>query len=383
MNRKNLILFVGIILVITFLTNCNKNELPNDEQEKNLTVTPTSKTITAEAGSFDIIISSNIDWTITSDQDWCTFSANSGSNDATITANYTENTETTQRTATITINGIDVNSVSVSVTQQGREAANNPSFATGVSNPFGIEETGGGITFVDIDNDNDMDAFTIDGYGTEFFENIGNLNNPNFTTSVLTPFGIDETAGSIVFVDIDDDNDLDAFTIDGYGTEFFENIGNLNNPNFTTSVSNPFGIDKTGAGITFVDIDNDNDMDVFTTDGYGTKFIENIGNSKNPNFEIIIATPFGINKAALNITFVDIDDDSDMDAFTIDGYGTMFFENTGNINNPSFTSGVATPFGIDDTAWGIIFVDIDDDNDMDAFTLDGYGTEFFENMNFK
>ena len=67
-------------------------------------------------------ITSNISWSIESDQEWCLVSSTSGSNNATITVNVTENSTTSSRSATITINSNDTGSVKVSVTQAGADS---------------------------------------------------------------------------------------------------------------------------------------------------------------------------------------------------------------------------------------------------------------------
>ena len=58
---------------------------------------------TSGSTTFDVI--SNIDWTTSSNQTWCTISLSSGSNNGTITVNWTTNLLTISRTATITVSG--------------------------------------------------------------------------------------------------------------------------------------------------------------------------------------------------------------------------------------------------------------------------------------
>ena len=75
---------------------------------------------TANAGSDSFTITSNIDWTITSSQAWCTFSSSSGSGNATVTVRVSENTSTDSRTATVTVRAGDL-SHAIAVTQSGAE----------------------------------------------------------------------------------------------------------------------------------------------------------------------------------------------------------------------------------------------------------------------
>ena len=84
---------------------------------------------TANAGSDSFTITSNIDWTITSSQAWCTVSTSSGSNNSTITVNVSENSSFDSRSATITVKAGDlVHTITViqagaAVTLQVRESS--------------------------------------------------------------------------------------------------------------------------------------------------------------------------------------------------------------------------------------------------------------------
>ncbi|AXT51040.1 T9SS C-terminal target domain-containing protein [Aquimarina sp. BL5] len=71
-----------------------------------LTANPTSLNVARSAGSTLFDIDSNVDWTITDNADWLTLNISSGSNSAIITANFTENTTSAERTATVTINEV-------------------------------------------------------------------------------------------------------------------------------------------------------------------------------------------------------------------------------------------------------------------------------------
>lgn len=70
----------------------------------NIAMTPASQVVTAPAGQTTVQVTSNVSWTLTSSQNWATLSQSSGSGNATITISYDENTSSTQRTATLTLN---------------------------------------------------------------------------------------------------------------------------------------------------------------------------------------------------------------------------------------------------------------------------------------
>ena len=85
-------------------------------------------------------------------------------------------------------------------------------------------------------------------------------------------------------------------------------------------------------------------------------------------------------------TFVDIDGDTDLDAFIGTAGGTLqFWENTGSTTSPAFVerTGGANPLSFVDV--GSIsapaFVDIDDDGDFDLFVGETFGdVRYFENV---
>ena len=322
--------------------------------------------------------------------------------------------------------------------------ANNPLFAATITNSFGLSDVSGNAkpTFVDIDGDNDLDAFVAwheDFYGvsnTSFYRNIGTIHKPVFYRDSLSPFGLALGGyGKPAFVDIDDDGDIDAFSstlffqnigtgsrpsfspsgsfdlnneygftsftfvdIDGDGdldaftgnrkrfvnydeggdTLFFENTGTISNAHFTSAIINPFGLNDVGsfASPTFADIDNDNDLDAFVGNEIGNiLFFENIGTISSPVFVAVSTNPFGlssVNEWAIP-TFVDIDNDVDLDAFV----NNMFFKNTGTATNPVFAAPVTNPFGL--TGSNPTFIDVDQDGDLDVFMGAG-GTSFFRNI---
>ncbi len=213
----------------------------------------------------------------------------------------------------------------------------NPVFSLDVNTtPFSITNIGynSSPSFVDIDDDGDFDAFVGEYYGsTRFFRNTGSKTNPVFSLDTNTaPFGIGDIGSyysSPTFVDIDDDGDFDAF-IGGAGgsTNFFRNTGSKTNPVF--SAEGNFGIGDIGRGSvpTFVDIDRDGDFDAFIGEEDGnTAFYRNVGTDTSPSFSLDTNVAlFGIGGGfSSSPSFVDIDDDNDFDVFFGELGGKVFF----------------------------------------------------------
>ena len=326
-----------------------------------------------------------------------------------------------------------------------------PVFAVGRYSPFNLSNFGSypSPTFVDIDGDGDLDAFVGNYDGkTRFFLNsapgvsvtqsadtttvveggamdtftvalrsapseevtitlgISHQINSNLNTLTFTPLNwnvaqtieilaINDTTGEGMHTGIikyavgSTDVNYNNITIDNTIVTITDDDLPAVDPAFTFTVTNPFGLISIGqdASPTFVDIDGDSDLDAFVGNYDGnTLFFKNIGSANTPLFASPSINPFGLNDVGSNAKpiFVDIDGDGDLDAFVGNVYGeTSFFQNTGTTNNPLFAVAITNPFGLGDVgryAASPAFVDIDGDGDLDAFVGNNYGnTLFFRN----
>lgn len=145
------------------------------------------------------------------------------------------------------------------------------------------------------------------------------------------------------FVDIDSDNDFDLFFLNSDGTfGYLLNTGTSTVPEFkftTDTIPGLFFRDW----FYFVDIDNDNDFDYLTANSNVISLYKNNGSPYSPSFKIfsdtlrdndgnIIFAEFGSNPV-----LADIDSDNDYDLFLGNTAGTVtFYENIGNAENFSF-----------------------------------------------
>ena len=152
---------------------------------------------------------------------------------------------------------------------------------TGPDNPFNGMSVGNYASpdFTDIDGDDDPDAFfALEDGNVVYYQNTGNQQVPEFefVPGDDNPLHMAEGVAyaGIAFVDIDGDGDHDAFVSSVYAwIKFYKNTGSPANPQFVqqTGPDNPLDQYEEGfeAKLSFVDIDGDNDQDVFIGDDYG------------------------------------------------------------------------------------------------------------------
>jgi len=291
------------------------------------------------------------------------------------------------------------------------QTASAQSFSAKEINPFNLSGVyrESAPTFADLDGDGDYDMLTGNDYGVynystymdeyqfQYFENVGTAANPVFAAPVNNPFGITSpnTDGELAptFVDIDGDGDVDIMYGNYYSPMFYflENVGTPTNPSFAPAVSNPFGLtDHNGYSsyssvLSFADLDNDGDLDMITGDYYGEfYYFENTGDVNNPTFIAPVQNPFGLTYSSDRTApvFIDIDNDGDYDLIHGDWSGDFYyFENTGTASTPAFGSYQVNPFSLTEVGSGYYggsqskpaFVDIDNDGDIDIVAGDRDG----------
>jgi len=261
-------------------------------------------------------------------------------------------------------------------------------------NPFNLTGAGSNNApfFVDINNDGDYDCFSGLGNGfTAYYQNNGTSTFPDFDNwYYANSFGIFDVGNNAksAFADLDGDGDYDAYVGEAAYTIYYFRNSSSTNPNFTHISNNPYGIANLGANTapTFVDIDNDGDLDLFTGELYGNiYFYRNLGSSTNPVFSVAFTNPFGLNDVGNYSapSFCDVDFDGDYDAFIGNQNGDIiFFRNNGTSTDPDFGISVTNPFGISNVVSYAApsFIDINNDDKEDLFVGTGNGvTYYFQN----
>ena len=277
-------------------------------------------------------------------------------------------------------------------------------------------------TFADIDNDGDLDFFVGNVVGTiSFYENIGleeGIPKYNFITNyweeiyIVGSSQLRHGASAISFIDLDNDNDLDLAWGDYYQQSLYiiYNIGDANNPemdNTNVVAQYPSEDPIVSAGLnmpTFADIDQDGDDDLFVTvlsGAYGYQLINNFyyyeNNSNNDISEFEFVTSNFLQTfdklSDVNPEFFDYDSDNDMDLIIGTDFDPsnfpwvgklLLFENIGyDENSEPIWSLVDDEFLGDEMGNNLSpsSVDIDYDGDLDLFIGNFNGTlQFFENI---
>ena len=271
-------------------------------------------------------------------------------------------------------------------------------------------------TFADIDGDDDLDLFSGNIIGTlNYFNNSGLNNNiptfnleSNFWQEIYIVGQSRHGASAISFIDLDNDQDLDLSWGDYFQQSLYivSNIGNQLNPimdndNIITQFPYEDPVNTAGLNLpSFIDIDNDNDSDLFVTTlsgAYGYQLTNNFMFYENVENDYLLQTYNYIDTVDLlsdiNPKFVDIDFDGDLDLFIGTNYDPtsfpwigriVFYENIGtDIDNNPVWELDSNNFLNMDLGNNLFpeFIDIDHDGDLDLFIGNYNGiVHFFENI---
>ena len=140
----------GVIVFCNDNNECVPVTVKQAGANATLSVSPASMTFTAKSESKTFSVTSNTDWTMTSDAAWVKLSATDGSGNAQVTVTAEENTATKQRIATITLKTKDgKTTATVKLSQNGADIIFR---IDGDNREYKVEAEGGEIQFFVIHN---------------------------------------------------------------------------------------------------------------------------------------------------------------------------------------------------------------------------------------
>lgn len=268
-------------------------------------------------------------------------------------------------------------------------------FAAVQQNTFGLTAVNynSSPVFVDLDNDGDLDLMVGDYYGDwNYFQNTGTASAPVFGAAQVNPFGLTATYmfATPAIVDLDNDGDKDIISTEAYGNfQYFMNTGTASAPVFGSPTQNPFGLNAVNLfGFpSFGDLDNDGDKDLLVGEvGGNFKYFKNNGTASAPAFGAAQTNTFGLTAlgTATNSvaapTFIDMDGDGDLDVMATDANGDFYyFANTGTASAPAFATSVMNPFSLTAVNGYAMMSFADIDNDGDKDLMCG---DYDGNLNY-
>lgn len=213
---------------------------------------------------------------------------------------------------------------------------------------YELGKTSWASSWGDYDNDQDLDLYVSNYYNQNFlYRNNGDGNFTKVTTGALVLSFVGHWSST--WVDYDNDKDLDLYVINSY-TDNNELLRNNGNGTFT-SISSVITNTSNGLGnnAAWADTDRDGDLDLFIANGSNSDastrnknnsyYINNGNGTFAQNTTSIIATDGGFSQYG---SFADYDNDGDPDLIVINTFqDNFFYENNGN---GSFTKLVDKPF---------------------------------------
>lgn len=239
----------------------------------------------------------------------------------------------------------------------------------GVGDSYGPSTYGGGVSFCDFNGDgwDDLTYATTDGQEVYFYQN----NNGVFTKVDL---GINHTyrTKQVLWVDYDNDGDKDfmATSISGLN-KFYRNNGAMS----FTDISSSIGFFTTNLftyGVSFGDIDNDGDLDAFISNRDDSTFSQYSYLYRNDSGTYVdITASAGINlgnQLSFCSAFFDYDNDGDQDIYVANdkfpNQNRLYQNNgTGIFTDVSMSSGA----GITIDAMSTTIGDYNNDGWMDIY----------------
>ena len=262
---------------------------------------------------------------------------------------------------------------------------------------------GMGCAVGDYDNDGDLDLYVTNFGANVLYRNKGDGTFEDVTASAGV--GDAQWTSSAAFLDYDADGDLDLYSLnyvqftletnklcpgqdgkygycspdvyDGGVDVLYRNDGN----GTFTDVSEQVGIHREGRGMGLVstDFDRDGDLDIYVANDEMENFLyDNLGDGTFEEIGLLSGAAYnevGEAEAGMGVDFADIDGDGLYDLLIghYDDETSTLYKNLGQqmFSDETTTTGIGPPSRLRVT-FGLVFADLDNDADSDAFVVNGH-----------
>jgi len=228
----------------------------------------------------------------------------------------------------------------------------------------------------DYDNDGDLDLFVAnDGQKNFLYQNKGD----GTFTKILPLLGgaiVNDVAPSVVGLwgDYDNDDDLDLYVVNGYFSKEKNALyRNDLDGTFTKITTGKIVNDVEGStGGSWGDYDNDGYLDMYVCNSVGDAPNSLYHNNGDGTFTKILAGSMVTESGhSTGCSWVDYDNDGDLDLFVVNvlGQKNCLYRNNGNGTFTKMNTGAI----VNDTGWsyGCSWADYDNDGDQDVIVTNG------------
>lgn len=165
--------------------------------------------------------------------------------------------------------------------------------------------------WIDYNSDNRLDLYVVCGKGEESHPNmLFQQTKDGHFEDVAKQIGLNFSSnGSFLWMDADQDGDMDLFYSDSQGFSLYSNESGT----FSATPLESNGRHKKGNKLTMGDYDNDGDLDVFSSSGKGNVLFIN----ESGTFTDVAPLSLGLPEKSLTANWVDYDNDGFLDLHTV------------------------------------------------------------------
>jgi hypothetical protein len=219
-----------------------------------------------------------------------------------------------------------------------------------VTNEMGINDRDGramGVGAADYDDDGFVDVFVANDHSVNYLwhndAGKGFTDRGTMSGTAFSQAGESTVSMSVDFADYNGDGLMDLFKSDDTYCSLYENVGNgiFSDKSYAAGIA-MVAAQFVGWSSSFVDYDNDGDVDIFKTNGalkhlYGheDQIFENKGEGKFSDVSSDLGKYFGEEYVGRGTCLGDYDNDGDFDAYIVNlnNRGMFLRNNKGNQNN--------------------------------------------------